>query len=124
MLIIDEAKALRADVLTALRVLKTRGALSLSHVRRDPVSGDARTHFMEVRGPIATLTTAGAGFDTDPLLQQRCQAIALDESPAQADLVLAAMRQRHGSTDARHVEARGQKSPHAVGVGSLPATPW
>jgi hypothetical protein len=93
LLIVDEADALSPDVIVALRVLKTRGALSLSHADRSGPSGQVRTKTIEARGPVAVLTsTAGT---LEPQLLSRCVEVPVDESPAQTQRILAAQQRLH-----------------------------
>ena len=90
LLAIDEAGSLTAEVLLALRVLQTRGALSISHVNRSPIPGAARAEVIEARGPVAVLTAATDGIDAH--FRDRCVLIPADESPEQTARVLAAQR--------------------------------
>jgi len=93
LLVIDEADALTAEVIIALRVLKTRGALSLSHADRSGPAGQVRTVTIEVRGPVAVLTsTAGT---LEPQLLSRCVEVPVDESPEQTQRILATQQRMH-----------------------------
>jgi hypothetical protein len=102
LLVIDEATALTPEVTLALRVLRSRGALSQAVVPRHNLSGSARTQTLEVRGPIAVLSaTAGR---LDDALTASCCLVPVDESAEQTARVLAAERLRYtepaGGSDA------------------------
>jgi hypothetical protein len=99
LLIVDEADALTPEVVVALRVLHTRGALSMSQVQRDGVRGETRTRFMEVQGPVSVLTTTAGTLDDQ--LQSRLVEVPVDESPAQTARVLAAQRRAMADPAAR-----------------------
>lgn len=90
LLVIDEADALTPEVIVALRVLKTRGALSLSHVQRNPANGETKTQFIEARGPVAVLTSTAGKLDAQ--LLSRCYDLPVDETPEQTERILAAQR--------------------------------
>jgi hypothetical protein len=91
LLVIDEADALTPEVIVALRVLKTRGALSLQNVRREAATGQIRTYFIEARGPVAVLTSTAGKLDAQ--LLSRCYDLPVDETPEQTERILAAQRQ-------------------------------
>ncbi|MCZ7647448.1 MAG: hypothetical protein M5U26_19690 [Planctomycetota bacterium] len=90
LVVLDEADSLTSEVIVALRVLKTRGALSLSHVQRDFASGGTRTEFVEARGPVAVLTSTAGKLDAQ--LLSRCYELPVDESPEQTARILDAQR--------------------------------
>ena len=90
LLLLDEADALSPEVIVALRVLKTRGALSLSRVQRHPLTGQVSTHFAEARGPVTVLTSTAGQLDGQ--LLSRCYDLPVDESPEQTARILAAQR--------------------------------
>ena len=96
LLIVDEADALTPEVIVALRVLQTRGALAQSQVMRNP-DGSAATHFIEVRGPVAVLTSTAGKLDEQVL--SRCFEVPVDESTAQTERVLSAMRKVRSDPD-------------------------
>lgn len=73
-----------------MRVLKTRGALSLSHVQRDFATGGTRTEFVEAKGPVSVLTSTAGGLDAQ--LLSCCYDLPVDESPEQTEKVLEAQR--------------------------------
>ncbi len=85
LLIVDEADALTPEVLVSLRVLQTRGALTQSHVVRNP-DGTSATHFIEARGPVAVITSTAGKLDEQML--SRCFEIPVDESQEQTERVL------------------------------------
>ena len=60
LLVIDDLAGLPAKAATALRILGGRGALSVSHVHREPVRGQHCTTFQEVRGPVAVFAGGAA----------------------------------------------------------------
>lgn len=97
LLVIDEADSLTKDVVIALRVLKSRGALSLSHVQRDPATGEARANFLEANGPISVLTTTAGHVDEQ--LLSRCYELSVDESPEQTARILSMQRTLRASSD-------------------------
>lgn len=99
LLIVDEADALTPEVVVALRVLHTRGALSMSQVQRDLVRGETRTRFIEAQGPVSVLTTTAGTLDDQ--LQSRLVEVPVDESPAQTARVLAAQRRAMADPAAR-----------------------
>ncbi|MCZ7647431.1 MAG: hypothetical protein M5U26_19605 [Planctomycetota bacterium] len=90
LVLLDEADSLTSEVIVALRVLKTRGALSLSHVQRDFATGGTRTEFVEAKGPVSVLTSTAGGLDAQ--LLSRCYDLPVDESPEQTEKVLEAQR--------------------------------
>jgi hypothetical protein len=92
LLIIDEATNLSTELVTALRVLHGRGALSQAIVPRHNLSGSARTKTIEVHGPLAVLA-AGVGTD-DNWLSSICCTVPVDGSPEQTARILAAERHR------------------------------
>jgi len=95
LLIIDEADALTPEVAVALRVLKTRGALSLSHAQRNLATGETRTHFIEAHGPVSVLTSTAGNLEAQ--LLSRCYEVPVDESPEQTARILAAQRRMRSS---------------------------
>lgn len=104
LLIVDEADALTPEVVVALRVLHTRGALSMSQVQRDVVRGETRTRFIEARGPVSVLTTTAGTLDDQ--LQSRLVEVPVDESPAQTARVLVAQRRAMADPTARLTDGR------------------
>lgn len=106
LLVVDEADALTPEVLVSLRVLQTRGALTQSHVMRDPVSGNSTTHFVETRGPVAVLTSTAGELDEQNL--SRCFEVPIDESSEQTARVLDS--QRRLRADAEYQGAGGRLS--------------
>src|SRR5581483_6065349 len=106
LLILDDAGLLTAEVRTALRILQARGAVSQSHVLRDPTTGTGTTHFHEAQGPLAILTSSTKGLKPSTL--DRCLEISLDESIEQTDLILALQRRLH--SDPEQLGATGRKS--------------
>ncbi|MGH7145763.1 MAG: hypothetical protein ACREJ2_16760, partial [Planctomycetota bacterium] len=91
LVVFDEADALSDEVFVALRVLKTRGALSHSYVQRNHFNGETRAHVIEVRGPVAVITTTAGNLDSQFL--SRCMDLAVDESPEQTMRVIEAQKQ-------------------------------
>lgn len=106
LLVLDDASLLTAEVRTTLRILQTRGAISQSHVLRDPTTGLGTTHFHEAHGPLAILTSSTK--DLKPSTLDRCLEISLDESIAQTDRILAL--QRRLRSDPEQQGAIGRKS--------------
>ena len=104
LLVIDEADALTPEVLVSLRVLQSRGALTQSHVSRDPATGATATHFLEAKGPIAVLTSTTGDIDEQVL--SRCFEIPIDETPEQTERVLAAQRKLRSDPDQLGTEGR------------------
>jgi hypothetical protein len=96
LLIIDDASAIPANVCTSLRILKRRGAISSTRVERDPIRGEIRTAFVEVRGPVGVLTTMGEIID--PQIQPYFHQIVADDSPEHVASVLADRRRRLAGT--------------------------
>lgn len=90
LVVFDEADALSDEVFIALRVLKTRGALSHSYVQRNHFTGETRSHVIEVRGPVAVITTTAGKLDSQFL--SRCMDLAVDESPEQTLRVIEAQK--------------------------------
>jgi hypothetical protein len=91
LLVIDEADALTSDVMTTLRVLQSRGALThYSSAGRDAVTGLQVTRFGEARGPVAVLTTTTREMDCEFL--SRCYDLTVDDSPKQTERILEAQR--------------------------------
>ena len=107
LLIIDEADALSAEVMVALRVLQSRGALSQSHVTRDPSTNQTTSHLLEARGPVAVLTSSAGEIETQML--SRCYRILVDESPAQTQRILAAQRRQRVDPEAVGAESTRMK---------------
>jgi hypothetical protein len=105
LLVIDEADALTPEVVVALRVLKTRGALSLSHADRSGPNGQVRTTTIEARGPVAVLTSTAGKLE--PQLLSRCVEVAVDETPEQTAKILAAQRRLHA--DPTFLSAGGRR---------------
>jgi hypothetical protein len=91
LLILDDVAGIGTAAATALRVLHARGVLTTPQVERDPLRGGMRTRMVEARGPLAVLT-ACVGAVPSGLAAQVVE-VALDESPAHAQRMLAA-RQR------------------------------
>jgi len=99
-LILDNADQLSAEVLTALRVLQTRGALSQTVATRDPVTGQSVTSFIEAKGPVSILLGSGGKQDRPALA--RSFELSLDDSPDQTARLLEAQRRMHAApNDAR-----------------------
>lgn len=92
LLILDDATTISSGVATALRVLRSRGALSAPRVERDPVRGDMRTTFVDIHGPLAVLTTSCGSLDAS--LSSQVMEVAADESPEHVAQVLAQRRRR------------------------------
>lgn len=105
LLILDSAARITPEVQTALRILQTRGALSQSHVLRDPTTGVATSHFIEARGPVSIITSSDATLHGRTLT--RCIDIPLDESLEQTERVLRAQRELYNSDYAELDERRG-----------------
>ena len=102
MVIIDEADALTQEVIIALRVLQSRGALSQSVVERDPATGKAVTRVAESNGPVAVLTCTTGEMDDEFL--SRCYGLTADTSEKQTALILDMQRRLRG--DAGFAERR------------------
>jgi hypothetical protein len=99
LLVIDEADALTPEVIVALRVLKTRGALSVAQAPRPGSGPGARGQVVEARGPVAVLTSTAGTLEDQ--LASRCLHIAVDESPEQTARVVAAQRRMHAQASRR-----------------------
>ena len=105
LLILDDASLVTPEVKTTLRILQVRGAVSQSHVLRDPTTGVGTTYFHEAQGPLAIMTAAAKGLKTRILDQ--CLEISLDESMEQTDRILAL--QRHLRCDPEYQGIGGRK---------------
>lgn len=90
LIIVDEADALTPEVLVALRVLQSRGALTQSYVVRDSLSGAVQTEFAETRGPVAVLTSTAGEMEEQAL--SRAFLISVDDSPEQTQRVMETQR--------------------------------
>ncbi len=104
LLLLDEADGLTPEVNVALRVLKTRGALSLSQADRSGPKGQVRTKTIEARGPVAVLTSTAGKLE--PQLLSRCVEVPVDESPAQTQSILAAQQRLHADPTWRNAGGR------------------
>jgi len=104
LLVVDEADALTPEVFVSLRVLQTRGALTQSHVMRDPVTGHTVTQFIETRGPVSVLTSTAGKLEEQTL--SRCFEVSIDETAEQTGRVLEA--QRRLRADAEYQGAGGR----------------
>jgi hypothetical protein len=100
LLVIDEADALTPEVIVALRVLKTRGALSVAQAPRPGSGPGARGQVVEARGPVAVLTSTAGTLEDQ--LASRCLHIVVDESPEQTARVVAAQRRMHAQASRRN----------------------
>lgn len=96
LLTIDEFDALTQEVIVALRVLQSRGALSQSHTQRDAF-GKTTINFSESHGPVAVLTSS-AGKVEEQLLS-RCIEVPVDESSAQTSRIVKAHLARQLDAD-------------------------
>lgn len=97
LLIIDEADALTAEVIVALRVLQSRGALTHSSTARDALSGHTIAQFSEARGPVAVLTSTTANLDVEFI--SRCYDLSVDTSPEQTERILETQRRLTAEPD-------------------------
>jgi hypothetical protein len=91
LLILDDLSGIGTAAATALRVLHARGVLTATQVERDSVRGGMRTRVVEAHGPLAVVTATASQVRAP--LAASFVGVALDESPAQAQRLLAA-RQR------------------------------
>ncbi len=104
LLILDDLAGVGTAVATALRVLQARGVLTATQVERDPVRGGMRTRVVEARGPVAVLTATSASVPA--ALASQFVDVALDESPAQAERLLAARQRVTTPTDRERLATR------------------
>ncbi len=117
LLVIDETSSLSEEVIMALRVLRTRGALSQAVVPRHILSGSARTRTIEVHGPLAVL--AASSGTVHAWFSALCCTVPVDGSPEQTERILAAERQRHALVaDGVHA-ARRARLQHAHALQRL-----
>lgn len=97
-LVVDDARRLRAEEVTALRLLHAHGSVALNGPGRDAagrMAGSPRS----VRGPVAVLAASAAATPLDDL----AVVVTLDDSPAQTAAVLAATQAaRRQAVDPRH----------------------
>lgn len=91
LLLLDDLGGISPAVATALRVLHAQGVLTGTQVERDAVRGRMRTKQVQAQGPLAVVTASTAGIPA--ALAQHLVEVAVDESPAQAERLIAA-RQR------------------------------
>jgi len=90
LLIVDEAALMTPEVKMALHILQTRGALSQSHVLRNPSTGTGATRISQAQGPVAVLTSTIDNLDSESI--SGCFYVAVDESSAQTQRVLEKQR--------------------------------
>lgn len=91
LLVLDDVGGVSSAVATALHVLHAQGVLSGTQVERDVVRGKMRTKQVQARGPLAVVTATATGIPA--ALAQHLVELAVDDSPAQAERLIAA-RQR------------------------------
>ena len=106
LLIVDEADLITPEVRMALHILQTRGALSQSHVHRDPSTGMGSTRISEAHGPVAVLTSTITNLENQVL--SRCFHIPVDESATQTQRVLES--QRRLRADPEYFGAGGRRA--------------
>ncbi len=97
LVMIDEADALSQEVVVALRVLQSRGALSQSVVERDALTGKAVTRVGETKGPVAVFTSTTQEMDAEFIA--RCYDLSVDTSPEQTQRILEAQRRVRSDID-------------------------
>ncbi len=124
LLILDDLAGIGTASATALRVLHARGVLTGTTVERDPIRGGMRTKIREAQGPLAVVTATTGSIPA--ALQHQLVEVAMDESPAQVERLLAA-RSRPGSDRtaiiARWINAQRLLRPLPVSVPSDLAVP-
>lgn len=100
LIVIDDLAAVPDQAATSLVLLGAHGVLRIPHVHRDPISGQHRTTFAQVRGPIAVLAGGQANVTarsrrrrpTSEALAARCTVVEADESERHLAALLAAER--------------------------------
>ena len=103
LLLLPDVDALSDEVTVALRVLRTRGALSAAQVARSPTGGRSGTSVVEVRGPVSVLVGAAVGRHA---LAESCLMVQADDSSEHTAELLIAERQRHADLHQRQPVVR------------------
>jgi len=104
LVLIDEADALSQEVVVALRVLQSRGALSQSVVERDALTGKSVARIGETKGPISVLTSTTQEMDAEFI--SRCYDLPVDTSPEQTQRILQSQRRVRADIDQQGTESR------------------
>ena len=108
LVLIDEADALSKEVVVALRVLQSRGALSQSVVGQDSLTGRAVTHIGETKGPVSVLTSTTREMDAEFIA--RCYDLTVDTSSEQTKKILEAQRRLRSDPDQQGAEGQRAKT--------------
>ena len=91
-LALEETQGL-GEAAYSLRALQSAKRLTLATTTKDPLSGRLRTEHYVVQGPVAVLlTTSSASLDEETA--SRFLTLAIDESPAMTETILASQRHR------------------------------
>ena len=112
LVLVDEADALVPEVVVALRVLQSRGALSQSVVERDAMTGRASARVAEAKGPVAVLTTTTRQLDTE--FVSRCYGLTTDTSEKQTALILEMQRRLRADAGLSRKREQIVRRHHAV----------